>query len=130
MTTIGERLAGKMNGGIISIPVFAAAGALAGYVYGKLANLPAHAAARAYAIGAVAECVLSNLADVLVENRTHRLLLKATLLTLSHLFAIHQLREKGLMGDKMLYLAIAYSALSTLGLLAFIYAPTEEVKKI
>ena len=54
MASIGERVLGGILGATFSAPLYAAGGALGGFIYGKLADLPAGQVAKIWAIWSVA----------------------------------------------------------------------------
>src|ERR1700760_1758805 len=92
-------------------------GAGFGYVYGKLANLPAGQVAKAYAIWSVAEYALCAVGESFTENKVGKSVIGFTISTLTTAVAITELRKRGLMGDKMMIFTIILQVLSAISCL-------------
>lgn len=114
MVTIGARLVGT----VISNIVLAGYGALVGYVYAKLADLPAGPSAKAWAVLLVAENAMVQLATAITEHRDARAILRITAIVVTGTYGIQEMRKRGLMGDKMMYFIIGLKALAILRCLA------------
>jgi hypothetical protein len=123
MTNFAVRFADGVIGATITAPFVALGdaligGALIGYIYGKLADLPADQVAKAWAIWNVAEVALTTLSATFTENKTAQALIRATILTLTTAIGIQELQKRGLVGENMVILLIAIRALGILGILA------------
>jgi hypothetical protein len=92
-------------------------GVLFGYVYGKLAALPASQIAKAGAIWSIVEKVIEIIACTFTENETSQAVIRTTVTTISTAVGIQELRKRGLLGDKMTILLIIYQALLILAYL-------------
>lgn len=85
-------------------------GGLVGYVYGKLADIPAVEAAKAYAIWDAAQSALATFVSSFTDNFTHKVLISCTISTIGTAVGIYELRRRGLMGDKMMVFTVAMKA--------------------
>lgn len=101
MKSFGIRLGGGVLGSMLSAPFFAGGGALAGYIYAKLADLPVNAAVKAYAIWPVAEAALITIASTFTENPKHQAFIRTAIVMMSTVFGIRELKKRSLIGDKM-----------------------------
>lgn len=125
MVSIGTRFVTEMTTVVFQTPKFAVGGALLGYIYGKLANLPAVQCAKAWAILDVASNAILNFADAMIEAQSHRgriakAFVLSTIRVTSTAIGIHELRKRGLLGDKMMFAMIAIQALANLILICLI----------
>jgi hypothetical protein len=118
MATIGERIKTEIISTLYTSPTAGCTGALLGYVYAKLANLPVAANTKAWAIWNVAERALLALPWMITEKPKARTLLSVTILIASTTIGIQEMRKRGLMGDKLMYLVIAFKALRILLILS------------
>lgn len=105
-------------------------GAIVGFVYGKLANLPASQTTKAYGIWYAAEGAISNFASAFTNKPSHQLLIRATVIALSGTFGIQELRKRGLMGDKMMAFSCVMRVMGVAALLTFSALTSAGEKKL
>lgn len=116
MTSIGVKLMSGVTNVVVNVPLAAAFGACGGYIYAKLAGLPAGQAAKAYAIYAVAMSAVQNFLNATIEDEDVRTVCIGTLQVAVQGFTIHELSKRGLMGDKLkivIGIVMALNILST-----------------
>lgn len=129
MVSIGTRFLNAATSTVFQTPKVAVTGALVGYIYGKLANLPAGQLAKAWAIWNVANLAIETFVDSIIEEQSRRggitrAFVKLVLFNASTGIYIHELRKRGLLGDKMMFAMITIQALANL---AFIFDANLEV---
>lgn len=117
MIPVGQRLYDECKTSLFYAPLMISGGALFGYVYAALADLPAHQAAKAWAVWSVAELIILSLGSALAETDANRMLIKATLFTFTTVIGINELRRQKLMGDRLMSAAILMRALIIFALL-------------
>jgi hypothetical protein len=88
------------------------AGALTGFVYAKLANLPVAQAAKAYTILAAADGALNDFITSSISDLTERRIVRTIVGSIVTAVGIYELRRRGLMGNKMTAFIVAMKVLS------------------
>lgn len=115
MVTFTERLLICANTGEFRVLQSIVGGYLGGYVYGKLAGLPASQVAQAWVICAVASTIFFNIIpDLLTENKRVKNLIRAVIITATCTIFWREMRQRGLLGDKMMGLQVGLSAMATI----------------
>ncbi len=82
----------------------AASGALFGYVYSKLAHISTPQAVKAYAIFHAINNIIRSFANAWTNRVGTKCLFFGTQVIIANAIAIPELRKRGLMGDKLMYL--------------------------
>jgi hypothetical protein len=118
MTSIPERFLRGTIESVYSAPFVAGGSALFGFVYAKLADLPASEVAKAWAIWGLAQNTLMTFSDNLIEHNVAKRLFQVTITSASTYIGIQECRKRGLMGDKMMIVLIAFQALMILSFLS------------
>lgn len=116
MTTISERFYAA-QGAIYEIPEALVASAALGYVYSRLADIPAVQAAKYWAIYGFATAALFKLSEILFENKKTIAFSKAIVVVTADSLFILEMRKQQLLGSKMMYAIIIFSTLLTLDFL-------------
>src|SRR5438105_7887277 len=101
MTSLGVRLTDGLYNSLL-YPLLAGGGALIGYAYATLAQLPASQVAKAWAVWLAAETVILTLGSAFSKTEAGRSMIRGTLLTTTGIIAFWELRRRELVGDKML----------------------------
>ena len=83
----------------------ASVGALGGYVYAKMANLPATRAAKLYAIFLAAQTAIITFSALFINNGLAKGIVNAGVMTGSFI-GLSALRSQGVMGRKMFYFTL------------------------
>lgn len=117
MASFRLRVCGGLIGAAIMTPIASGAGALAGYIYAKLADLPAGRAAQACAVWLAVENALMTLAAAISEKPSTQVLIKIAVFTITSIIGIQELQKRGILGDKMVTFLIVLRALAILGFL-------------
>lgn len=89
-------------------------GYLGGFIYAKLADLPAGETAKAYAVAHAALSAINSLVRNLTENTKHAHYINGGVNVLLNSVYIYELRRRGFMGDKLLIICSIGLALSVL----------------
>jgi hypothetical protein len=126
MTSIPARLIGGTVNAVLTTPFSAAFGALSGYVYAKLADLPANEVAKAWAIWSAARSALITFSTALVEGGTAKAFLTTVITGISTAVGINELQKRELIGHKMVVFLIVVQVFSTLGFLSDLVLPEED----
>lgn len=87
-------------------------GALTGFVYAKLANLPVAQATKAYTIWAAAEGALNAFITSFISDLTERYIVGTIVGSIVTAAGIYEVRRRGLMGNKMTAFMVAMKVLS------------------
>ena len=93
MATISERLHRNLVGAVMQIPRYAIGGFFCGYVYSRLADLPADQAAKYWMINIVAHSFITRVAVSFTENVKVNAFVTAIHTGVSAAFFIHQMRK-------------------------------------
>lgn len=93
--------------------VVGAIGATGGYFYAKLADLPAGQVAKAFAIWYTAEAALITLVQAWIKDPTPQVAAYVLIHTATTAIGIHELRKRGLLGNKMIIALIACRSIVT-----------------
>ena len=91
-------------------------GYLGGFIYAKLADLPAAETAKAYAVAHAALAVIPSVVKNLTEGMKHAHYINGGVTSLLFATYIFELRRRGLMGDKLLIcftIGLVYNVWST-----------------
>lgn len=78
-------------------------GALFGYLYGKLAHLPAKQVAKAWAVWHAAQRAILTFADFLIENNSSKMFAKTVISAVSTAIGMYELKKGGFIGNKMIF---------------------------
>jgi hypothetical protein len=117
MTDFQVRVCGGLLGAAIITPIAGGMGALIGYVYAKLADLPATQAAQAWAVWFVVESIFITLAEAFTENQPAQALIKSAVFTAISLIGLHELQKRGAIGNNMV---IFVAVLTTYAIQSFL----------
>jgi uncharacterized membrane protein len=130
MASFGVRLVNGIVGSAIAVPFVATGGALCGFIYAKLADLPAGQVAKAWAIWNAAESALMTMIATFTENKTTQAFIRATVLTISTIIGMNELQKRDLIGPKMTVFLIAIRALGVFGIIAreFVSIPESDAE--
>lgn len=117
MLAIEERLFEEFQNSLYTAPLLIPGGAIFGYFYSLVANLPAGQSAKAWAIWVVAEHSILSVGSAFGETRAKQLFIKAILFTTTTIMGIEQMRQRKLIGDGMVVAMLMIRGLIVLGLL-------------
>jgi hypothetical protein len=116
MTSIAKRLVNGIYETTCIGSIGAATGALTGFIYAKLANLPADQVAKALAIWCAVEAALQMLANYLAEgDPTAELVIKISIFSIPAYIGLHELQDRGFIGEKMKIFLIAMRTIIIFG---------------
>lgn len=107
MTSISERFLGGVISTTFDAPRFAVGGALFGYLYGRLVDLPALEIAKIWAVWGVAQNALLTLSNQCIDHREGKLFSATVITAFSAYMAIQESTKRGLMESHMLFVIIA-----------------------
>lgn len=97
---IAEAVNGTLSSAI-GVLTGTALGALAGFTYAKLADLPANQAAKAWAVWFAAEGSLMMIASALIKGPVAKRFVMTAISGISTAVGIHELQKRNLIGQKM-----------------------------
>jgi hypothetical protein len=118
MVSIAGRVIGGTVSAAVAAPFFAVCGAFVGYVYAKLADLPANQAAKAWAVWSAAQTALATFSQALVEGKLAKACVTTTVSVITTAIGINELQKRGLIGHKMIVFFAVMQVFSVIGLLA------------
>lgn len=107
MATIGQRLEEGVWNLSFQVPLTGLIKGTIGALYAKFADLPIEKAFKAYAIWGVARSIFEILPAIVTDDQIKGVKLQVGFNAITAAFAIQQLKQMGLMGDKMMCFALA-----------------------
>lgn len=119
MTTINDKIISGTFSAALSAPIGLIGGYLFGFVYAKLADLPADRAGKAYAVFGLALATISAFVTVLTSEMPNGKFFRSATVIIVGLVGIGELRRRGLMGDNLTIAGVILLACAALGALHF-----------
>ncbi len=118
MTSFGVELTSGLIGITATSPLAATAGALFGYCYARLGNLPVKQVAIAWAVWFTVEHIFQTLITMKFDDESERSFFKGMALFATSVFGIQMLRNRSQLGDKMALVLVALRALTFFNLIS------------
>lgn len=115
MVSLGYKVGGAALAAAVSTPFTYVGGYLGGYIYAKFADLPAGQAGKAYAIWSVANNSINLFVMLVTTGVQYGNFVRAGTGALLSSAYVYDLRQKGLMGNKMMAVVIFFAVIGTIG---------------